>query len=251
MIEKTLLSSQIINGKSTTLAEYFIGFNKMRTGWEANQNLKNLYFLPNSDRTNFNLTQDSVLKSIYNSINTTENLKIFQKDKKITITTVEVNSNSELFSKLFCESLVKETSNYYIEIKTKKAKLNVELLQKQADSIRKELNYAINGVAVSTDNIFNFNPAKFIKRAPSTIRQVDVQTNNAVLTQVIVNLELAKIALRKETPLIQVIDHPILPLEKSKLSKFKAMVLGGFFVGLLTTLYLIFNQYLKKIFLDY
>jgi hypothetical protein len=168
-------------------------------------------------------------------------------NKKITITTVEVNSNSELFSKLFCESLVKETSNYYIEIKTKKAKLNLEILQKQADSIRKELNYAINGVALSTDNIFNFNPANFIKKAPSTIRQVDVQTNSTVLTQVVVNLELAKLALRKETPLIQVIDLPILPLQKSKLGKLKSMVLGGFFVGFISVIYLIFSQYFKKL----
>ena len=55
-----------------------------------------------------------------------------------------------------------------------------------------------------------------VKRVPSVNRQVDVQANTAILTELVKNLELAKVDLRKETPLIQIIDTPILPLPFEK-----------------------------------
>ena len=50
---------------------------------------------------------------------------------------------------------------------------------------------------------------------------------------------MAKVALRKETPLIQIIDVPILPLEKNKLEKMIATILGFFVTTLLMILFLI------------
>ena len=125
--------------------------------------------------------------------------------------------------------------------------MNVEILQKQADSIRAELNSAITGVAAAGDNVYNLNPAFNVKKTPSTRRQVDVQANTAILTQLVANLELSKVSLRKETPLIQVIDRPILPLDKDKVSKLKSILLGGFLAGFLTVLYLVFTSLYKKI----
>ena len=107
------------------------------------------------------------------------------------------------------------------------------ILQKQTDSIRGELNGAITGVAVANDNTFNLNPALNVRRAPSARRQVDVQANTAILTELVKQTELAKVALRKETPLIQVIDKPILPLAKERFGKAKGIVLGGFLAGFL------------------
>ena len=59
--------------------------------------------------------------------------------------------------------------------------------------------------------------------------------------------ELAKINLRKETPLIQLIDSPILPLEKEKVSKRNSLVLGGILAGFLTILYFILSKLIKKL----
>ena len=113
-----------------------------------------------------------------------------------------VKTENELFSKLFCEQLLKETSDFYIETKSKKARLNVDVLQHQADSIRAELNNAITGVATATDNVYNLNPAFNVKSTPSKRKQVDVQANTAILTQLVAQLELSKVSLRKETPLV-------------------------------------------------
>jgi uncharacterized protein involved in exopolysaccharide biosynthesis len=67
-----------------------------------------------------------------------------------------------------------------------------------------------------------------------------------MLTQLVAQLELSKVNLRKETPLVQLIDRPILPLEKEKISKVKSLILGSFLTGLMTVLYLVFRQLKRK-----
>jgi uncharacterized protein involved in exopolysaccharide biosynthesis len=247
LVEKTLLNPIEINGKTISIAEYYIQINKMREAWDENPAFKNIQFLPNADRASFTLQQDSILKGIFSSVTGPKNLTIGQKDKKVSITSIEVVSSNENFSKIFCENLAKETSEYYVEIKSKKARLNVEILQHQVDSVRGQFNTSINEVAFASDGIFNLNPALKSKGTQPAKRQVDLQINTTMLTSLVSNLEMSKMALRKETPLIQVIDKPIFPLEKEKVGKLKSLVLGGFLAGFLTVLYLVFSSLYKKL----
>ena len=173
---------------------------------------------------------------------------VSQKDKKISIISVEVKSMDELFAKSFTEAIAKEVSDFYVQTKSKKANLNMEILQKQTDSIRNDLNEAITGVAVANDNTFGLNPALNIKRVPSARRQVDVQANSAIFSELIKQTEMAKVTLRKETPLIQVIDQPILPLPKEKFGKAKGILLGGIIAGFLVVLFLIIKRTLNELF---
>jgi uncharacterized protein involved in exopolysaccharide biosynthesis len=248
VIEKTLLSPVVIEEDTISLAEYYIRLNKLRDNWSSNPKLSKVQFPYNADRSSFTLQQDSILNTFYRSLTTKEKLLISQKDKKVSITNIDVISESEHFAKLFCEKLAKETSDFYIETKSKKARINAEILQKQADSVRTQLNAAINGVAAEVDNVYNLNPALNIRTAPSKKRQVDVQANTAILTQLVTQSELSKITLRKETPLIQIIDKPILPLEKIKSGKLKSLILGGILGCFISLGFLIIQRaYLKII----
>ena len=245
VVEKTLLNQVQVAGKEISLADYYIQINKLIEDWTKNPSLKNINFPVNSDRTKFSFQQDSILETISADLKK-YNLTIIQKDRKVSIISLTVKTESELFSKLFCEQLLKETSDFYIETKSKKSRLNVDVLQKQADSIRAELNGAITGVAAASDNVYNLNPAFNVKRTLSTKRQVDVQANTAILTQLVTQLELSKVSLRKETPLVQLIDRPILPLEMEKLDSITSLMLGGLLSGFLTVLYLVFGQLYRK-----
>ncbi len=246
VVEKTLLNPVQVAGKEISLADYYIQYNELKEDWAKKPILANIGFPVHADRTKFSLQQDSILQVISKDL-TKENLTIAQKDKKVSIISLTVKTENELFSKLFCEQLLKETSDFYIETKSKKARLNVDVLQHQADSIRAELNSAITGVAEATDNVYNLNPAFNVRSAPSKRRQVDVQANTAILTQLVAQLELSKVSLRKETPLVQLIDRPILPLEKDKLGRLKSLLLGGFLAGILTVLYLVFGRLYKNL----
>ena len=249
MVQKALLNAYIQNGHAKSLADQLLEMT------EINQKLikKGIWtgeslFQVNADPKSFSLQQDSVISVLYELVTGSNGiLSVAQKDKKISIISVEVNSRNEQFSKFFAESIVKEVADFYVETKSKKARNNVAILQRQADSIRNELNQAITGVATYTDNTFNLNPALNVNRVPSTKKQIDVQANTAILTQLVTNLEMAKVTLLRETPLIQLIDRPTLPLKKDKPGKAKSLLIGGILAGFLTILYLIVRILLKQV----
>ena len=247
VVEKTLLNPVQVAGKEISLADYYIQINELKEGWSKKPALTDINFPFNIDRTKFSLEQDSILQLMFESL-TKENIVIAQKDKKVSIFSLSVKTESELFSKFFCEQLLKETSDFYIETKSKKARLNVDILQHQTDSIRAELNNAITGVATASDNVYNLNPAYNVKKTPGTRRQVDVQANTAILTQLVAQLELSKVSARKETPLIQLIDRPILPLNNEKPGRLQYFLLGCILAGFLTLLYLIVRRLFRNMF---
>ena len=246
MVEKTLLSPVVVNGKTISLAEMYIDYNNLRRAWSKNPKLSTIEFLPNHNRNQFTRAQDSILGGIYGNLSTS-GLTVGQKDKKVSIISIDVSSTNELFSKFFCEALAKEVGDFYVDTKSKKARMNMAILEHQVDSIRKELNSAITGVAIANDNTFGLNPALNVKRTPSARRQVDVQANTATLTELVKQCELAKVTLRKETPLIQVIDKPILPLAKEKFGKTKGILIGGILAAFLMVLYLVIKRLFKLI----
>lgn len=243
MVEKTLLSPISSNGKTISLAEMYIQNNEWRKSWIEKPKFKNIQFLPNANRKEFTRDQDSILGVIYGDLSK-NSLTVGQKDKKSAIVLIDVVSENELFSLYFCEALAKQVGKFYVETKSTKARLNMEILERQTDSVRLELNSAITGVAIANDNTFMLNPALNVRRTPSARRQVDVQANTAILTELIKQSEMAKVVLRKETPLIQIIDQPILPLPKERFGKAKGIVLGGFFFGFLSILFLVIKRFL-------
>jgi hypothetical protein len=246
MVEQTLMTPVTVNGKVISLAEMYIQNNEWRDSWNKNPKFKNIQFLPNTKRKYFTRVHDSILGVIYQDLSKGA-LSVAQKDKKVSIISMDVASTNELFSLYFCEALARQVGRFYIDTKSKKARMNMAILQKQTDSIRAELNGAITGVASANDETFMLNPAMNVRRAPSARRQVDVQANTAILTELVKQSELAKVTVRKETPLIQVIDRPILPLAKERFGKAKGLVMGGFLAGLLAVLFLIVKRLLKLI----
>jgi hypothetical protein len=246
MVEQTLLSPVILQGKKISLAEMYIQNKGWREQWNENPKYKSIQFSPEVDRKDYTRVHDSILGVIYADLSNA-GLTVGQKDKKVAIISIDVASTNELFSKFFAEALAKKVSDFYIETKSKKSRENMLILERQTDSIRRELNGAITGVAIANDNTFSLNPAMNVRRAPSARRQVDVQANTAILTELVKQTELAKVTLRKETPLIEIIDRPILPLAKERFGKGKGLLLGGFLAGFLIVVILIVRRILRTL----
>ena len=246
MVEQTLLAPVTSNNQTISLAEMYIQDKKWRKKWDANPSLKKIQFPPHAYKTQFTRAQDSIFGMIYYDLSKNA-LTVEQKDKKVAIGTISMKSTNEFFAQQFTMALTKTVIDFYIETKSQRAKENMDILVRQTDSIRAELNGAITGVAVANDNTFGLNPALNVKRVPSARRQVDVQANTAILTELVKQTELAKVTLRKETPLIQVIDRPILPLPKERLGKAKGILIGGFLAGFLIVLGLVIRRIFKEL----
>jgi hypothetical protein len=245
MIQETLLSQDIFAGERQLLINRYIEFNELKKSWAEKPDLARLEFVDN--QVGHDRLRDSIMGKIVEDISKNA-LQVTKPDKKLSIINVEVKSEDELFAKSFANNIVAKVNKFYIDTKSKKSIDNVRILQNQTDSVKKVLNISIGGVAAAVDANPNSNPAFQTLRVSSQKKQVDVQASAAVYQELIKNLELAKITLRKERPLIQVIDEPVFPLKVDKISKIKGLILGGFTFGFLTVILLIISRFMKDIF---
>ncbi|WP_316737886.1 lipopolysaccharide biosynthesis protein [Pedobacter aquatilis] len=248
MIEKTLLSDVIVKNKKQLLLDYFININNWKDKWKNKSVLTNFKF---SASAHFNQLdqrfQDSVLMIAISEINK-KNLTVSKPDKKLSIVRVDVKSKDEFFAKSFNDELVKNVNQFYINTKTRKSLHNIEILQHKTDSVRYVMNGAIFNAVSVTDATPNLNPTKQVIRiAPMQKAQFSAETNKAILAEMVKNLEISKMSLLKETPLIQVIDSPIYPLEENKVSKVKAVIIGGVLLGFFALIFFIVKRFFSII----
>jgi len=239
MLKKTLLSEISIDGNKHLLIERYADFSGWKKKWDNDVRSANFKFTKNPVATNLRL-QDSLLNEIIKEIKL-KVLNVIKPDKKLNIIEVDVKTKDELFSKEFNNVLVENVNNFYVLTKTQKSQDNVDILQQTVDSVRTIMNGSIYRAAAVIDQTPNLNPVRQVRRtAPVQVQQFSAETNKAALTELLKNLEMSKISLRKEKPLIQIVDEPIYPLEKDYL-KWYFGVIRGALLGLLACL--IFSTY--------
>ncbi len=245
MLEKALLSE--IPGTNQTFAERFVKVYEWNDGLKEDVKTKDIHFYSNENRDDFSIAKDSVLFEIYKYIIEHEKLSVEIPDDEGNIITINCKFQEDTLANYFPSVLLEEVSTSYVSAKTKLAKDNVRILQHQTDSVRSELNDALYNSAQQTDEVFGLNPAFNIKRVPATKEQIDVRASTVLMEELIKNLELAKVQLKDETPLIEVIDEPRFPLERMKSGKFKYTLLMGLVSTFLTILFLIANRFFKRL----
>jgi len=251
MIQKTLLSPVMENSKELIVDRYIL-VNELKDKWSKKAELLNLKFSPESyraDASNPKIVRlkDSVMGKIVEAINK-DGLKASRPDKKLNKMQVDVKSKDEAFAKLFNDQLVKNVNEFYIQTKTKKSADNIAILNQKVDSVRSIMYGSINSAAAIGDATPNLNPTRLAQRiAPIQRRQFEATSSQAILSEMVKNLEISKMNLMKETPLIQVIDQPIFPLEKERFGGLKGLIFGGIGAGFLICLILTMKFILKNI----
>lgn len=248
MIVKTLLSSYEESGKKHLLIDRYIYINHLKEIWNQKRELKGLSFEPNlTSAKSLTRIQDSILSTIVADINKNY-LTVGKQDKKLSIVKADVKSKDEFFAKTFNNEIVRNVNDFYVSTKTKKSLENVKILQQKTDSVRSVMNGAIYSAAAVADATPNLNPTRQIQRAAPVQRsQFSAETNRTILGALVQNLEMSKISLRKEAPLIQVIDEPFYPLPMERFGKLKGIIFGGFLGGGLIFIILFLKKLGKSI----
>jgi len=240
LIQKTLLSTAPVEystEKKILLIDYYINSKNLR----KNKGFEKISFNDTSNKPN--RLRDSFMTDVTKKI-IDKALQVEKIDRKLNFVSVVYIDDDEWFAKTFTEKLTENAIVYYTNYRVKKSKQNVEILQFQLDSVRRLLSGGIAQIAQSTD--LNINPMRQKVRVTIQNKQIDMQANGAVYTELLKNLELSKIALRKEVPFIQIIDTPQYPLAKKKPGRLFTGILFGFFTGIVTAFILIVKRLLKQ-----
>ena len=238
LIDKTFLTPVVIDGKKQLLVEYFIS---TKNGNKKGTPTAKIIFEEN--QMPGNRRRDSVMKAFFTEM--MASISIGRIDRKSDIILASLKSEDETFAQVFIEQLANNAIQYYKDFKTSKSTQNVAILQRQTDSVRRLITGGIVSIAQSND--LNINPMKQVMKTGVQRKGVDLQVNTTLYQELVKNLQLSRMAMRTETPFIQIIDTPILPLDKKKMGRAKAGVLFGMMGLFLATLFFALKRLIKQI----
>jgi hypothetical protein len=243
ILESVLLSELEHTGK--TFAQVFFEIYDLKKGLSGSKNRLSINFKLGENREDFSLDKERILHEISSLVD--EMIQVTKPEKQGSIIEIDITTRNDSLSKFFPEKLLSVVAERYTEMKTRLSKQTVDVLQSQTDSVRKVLFSSMHSAASSTDEVFGLNPAMAVKRVPAAKEQVDVQASTILLGELIKNLELSKMKLKDQTPLIEVIDSSRFPLEKVKAGKLKFTILFGFLFGIIVSLSLLARKFYQRI----
>lgn len=221
LIEKTLRKKVPVR-PSFTFADFYIDSCGFKDKWLSHSNFPDFRFTKTVSDTNEILFGNSLISNIYKTI-LSENIKIDIKGKNTSITAVTCESRHPVFSKYFLESLLSEVTTYYIESRTERSRTNLSIIEKRADSVQKAYLEALYGRASFQDADLNVIRQTF--SVPAEKKQTDIQILRAAYVELSGNVETAKTSLMNNTPVIQILDQPVFPLEIIRKSLLRQFVL--------------------------
>ncbi len=213
-------------GQDSIFVNYFVRFLKLDDQWKNNDRTKNAFPFHTSE-DQITPLQDSLLREVH-LILVKNYLEINRPSKKLNFYEASTTSTNTLIASNLPRFLVDETAKLYIETQTKQLRDNVNMLQHEADTLGRVLSSSIQNVGASIDETYNLNPAFQAQRSGTQRQQVNVSVYTAAYSEVLRNLELAKIALQKEKPLFQIIDEPPVLLKVVKGGRIKAGLIWAF-----------------------
>lgn len=202
-IIKTVILSPVDNSSAYTLADLYMDM----SGWrKKSPSLEQLTFAAKGNER----LKDSVLQMIHENI-VKNQINVDRLNKKGSIIEIQTQTGNQVFSKLFTERLLDATMAMYMNIKTSSAKENVDRLQKRADSLMLVLNKKTYQSA--GQQVLDANMAFRSTAVPFELSGREKMVIFSLYTEVIKNLEVAKMALMNQTPIMQKLDTPEYPIK--------------------------------------
>lgn len=247
MIQKTLLSSVDTAGKKVLLINWFLSESGLKKEYQKNPSLSKVKFEPGVTDSTLSREQNSIINRCVYLIRE-KYLKAEVVAKTENVISVKFKSKDELFSSLFTNELVKNVNNYYIQTKSKKAAQEVALLEKKAAEYKGQVSSEMYEVASGVDDAPYPNPNRTVLRVEPERKRVDAKISGEIYGQLVQQLELSRTNLQRQTPLIQIIEQPVLPLNYD-ISDPRITIPVGFLVcGILAIIWLVLRFQMKQMF---
>lgn len=240
IVEATLLKSADINDKKNiSLIDYYTNVNELRNSsdWKKDK----------IDKINFKIKsnkRDSIISLFWNDI-LEDHLEVSFNSKDASIITLSFIFQDQYFAKVFVENIIEEMSKLYVSYNTSQSRKSLDFIQNRADSVYLELKLAEEEYAKVQD--INQRIVKASGRIKELQLMRTVQVLNTMYLELIKNLELSKLTLLKETPIIEVMDGPVLPLEDKKINPIIQLIIFIFLAILFSSIYIILRKLVREV----
>lgn len=242
MIEQTLLSPMDSSGRPILYGVIAIDWKLQR---KFGKLLKQPFPLNRRDST-IGPALQRILTATVNVVRS-DYMMVTAANQDGTIISVSFTSKDEKLSKIFIDDIVRNVNAYYINFKTQKMSEQVAVLAGKVNEYNKDLTGSIYKSASSRQSVPNPNPNLPTIQAAPQRSDVNVQINATLYSQLVAQLEAAKLTLAKETPIIQIINEPKYPLIIIKPSKIIYPLAGAFMLLIVTMIILFTKRYYRKV----
>lgn len=248
-LAREVLLSKYDNKTNKSFADVYAELYLLKNAWELNKSIGKVDFHPLTLNKPYSRLQDSLLQSLARRILKSE-FSVAKADKKAGFIDVITKMENENLAKVYCERIVNEAVDRYVNIKTTRQKNTVQILQLRVDSVARLLNQkTASSASIQTSlSTMDINPLYKTGTVVATETTVRDKTMLAtIFVSISQNLELAKFNLSQETPVIQVVDLPLLPLPKEKISKLNTAIIFSFISSLILITGLAIRNLLKSV----
>ena len=233
LMRKTFMEVDTFDARPQRLITRFLERKEILPRWQ--EDMPDLTFeIPLEEMT---VEHDSLLKLTLEDF--MEKLETERIDRRLDILSIKVTDTDEEFAKKFNEVLVRNVNEFYVETKTLKTGENLHVLQKRADSVKSQLDNALREFGQVSASVPNPNSLQSRALINSRKLEIDITVAAAVYQEVLKQLEIAKITHQTNTPIIQIVDRPIFPLENSKPRLLKLLIINGFIGAFLVIAFLL------------
>ncbi len=247
-LAREVLLSKFDSSSSNSLADKYSEVYGLQKSWRKNRSIGKISFQILRESVVYSRLQDSLLQRIIGAILTNQ-FSVSKTDKKSGFVEVNTTMKDEMLAKIYCERIVEVAVAKYINLKTQRQKATVEKLQFRSDSIsailsKKTFTSALLQTSNSTMDVNPLYKTATTVAFESTTR--DKTMLATIFSSVVQNLEVAKFTLSQETPVIQIIDFPLLPLKvKQESKKYSALLFS--IIGVFSFLFFLFvkNKFSK------
>lgn len=228
IVLNTLLAEVEIEGKQVKLGNYFIDSMGVADQWlEEDYKYKDIRFTSGSA---YEMSPDEnvIAKRIIGRV---KRLLSVDFQKQTGIIRISASSEDELFSYHILPALIGELTEFYVDRKTENERETFKILVAKSDSIRAVLERTENELALLKDQ--SYQTVKAVNRLKEMQLEREVSILSVMYSTGVSNVEMARVNLLQETPFIQVIDQPFLPLKRVKKSFIVHGILFAFLFGFL------------------
>jgi len=234
ILEQVLKSQCEINGETKSIADHLIQLYKLDETWQAYSEEP---FSGNFTETIGTSEYNYLVKQLHTLVNGAEqNGGLLKMDygRDHYIMTFDFESRSEELSINYLINHFEYLKDFYTNKSIERQQLSYDIIENKRDSIRISLNSVENEIAGLEDRNQNvFGSSNTTRLSRLSTESIILKTAYAEAEK---NLAIAELALQNNTPLIQLIDKPLTPIQANVLGLSRILLYGvllGIFLSII------------------